>query len=136
MPDRNNTKWDRFVPLGLLWRQSSWCFYCQRFFWFFTETTSCGRLGVQETRHVSILLMYSCYSPIKAYKYPNDSNKYTKNFTDCNVTIYIEQAIARMKTFRIIKHELPISLLPVVDDIVLLRAIMKNFMEPLCSDDN
>ena len=49
-----------------------------------------------------------------------------------NVTIYIEQAIARMKTFRIIKHELPISLLP----IVLLCAIMKNFMEPLCSDDN
>ena len=53
-----------------------------------------------------------------------------------NVTIYIEQAIARMKTFLIIKHELPISLLPVVDDIVLLCAIMKNFMEPLCSDDN
>ena len=53
-----------------------------------------------------------------------------------NVTIYIEQAIARMKTFLIIKHELPISLLPVVDDIVLLCAIMKHFMEPLCSDDN
>lgn len=53
-----------------------------------------------------------------------------------NVRIYVEQAIARMKTFRIIKHELSISLLPLVDDIVLLCAIMTNFMEPLCSDDN
>ena len=53
-----------------------------------------------------------------------------------NVRIYVEQAIARMKTFCIIKHELPISLLPFVDDIVLLCAVMTNFMEPLCSGDN
>ena len=53
-----------------------------------------------------------------------------------NVRIYVEQAIAIMKTFRIIKHEQPKSFLPLVDDIVPLYAIMTNFMEPLCSDDH
>ena len=41
-----------------------------------------------------------------------------------NARIYVEQAIAIMKTFRIIKHEQPKSLLPLVDDIVPLYAIM------------
>ena len=53
-----------------------------------------------------------------------------------NVRIYVEQAVAIMKTFRIIKHEQPKSFLPLVDDIVPLYAIMTNFMEPLCSDDH
>ena len=44
--------------------------------------------------------------------------------------------MARMKIFHIIKHELPISLFPLVDDTILLCAVMTNFIEPLCSDDN
>ena len=40
-----------------------------------------------------------------------------------------------MKNFRIIKHELRISLLYLIDDITVVCAVMKNFMEPLCSDD-
>ena len=41
-----------------------------------------------------------------------------------------------MKIFRIIKHDLPISLSPLADDIVLICAIKTNFMETLSSDDN
>ena len=55
--------------------------------WFFTKATasgsSYGRQRVQDTRHASILSIYSCYFSIKAYKYSNDSKKYIKNFTDC-----------------------------------------------------
>ena len=51
-----------------------------------------------------------------------------------NVRIYVEQAIKRMKHFRIIKNELPISLLPMVDDITTVCAILTNIMPPLCSD--
>ena len=64
------------------------------------------------------------------------ATKIQKTSRTANVRAYVEQAIARMKTFRTIKQELPISLLPLVDDIVLLCAIMTSFMEPLCSDDN
>ena len=51
------------------------------------------------------------------------------------VRIYVEQAIATMKNLHIIKHELPILLLPLTDDITVVCPVMTNFMEPLCSDD-
>ena len=58
-----------------------------------------------------------------------------KTSRTANVRIYVEQAIARMKNLHIIKHELPISLLPLIDDITVVCTVMANFMEPLCSDD-
>lgn len=36
---------------------------------------------------------------------------------------YVEQAIKRMKKFRIIENELPILLIPVFDDIITVCAI-------------
>ena len=39
-----------------------------------------------------------------------------------NLRIYVEQAIRRLKRFRLIKHELPISLMDKIDDIVTVRA--------------
>ena len=86
-----------------------------------------------------MLAFYQCTLAIRPSKHTNiqmTTTNIQKTSRIENVRIYVEQAIARMKTFRIIKHELPISLLSVVDNIVLLCAITTNFMEPLCSDDN
>lgn len=41
-----------------------------------------------------------------------------KTSSIANVRIYVEQAIGRLRVFRILKYELPITLLPLVDDIV------------------
>ena len=48
------------------------------------------------------------------------------------VRIYVEHAIKQMKEFRIIKNELPILLLPVIDDIVTVCASLVNLLDPLC----
>ena len=48
-----------------------------------------------------------------------------------NLRIYVEQAIRRLKTFRLIKNELLISLLNNIDSIVLVRAALCNFYSSL-----
>ncbi|XP_068676803.1 uncharacterized protein [Montipora foliosa] len=49
-----------------------------------------------------------------------------------NVRIYVEQAIGRLKVFLILKNELPITLLPLADDIVRVCCALCNFLPPLC----
>jgi hypothetical protein len=49
-----------------------------------------------------------------------------------NVRIYVEQAIGRLKVFRILKHEMPITLLQIVDDIVRVCCALCNLLPPLC----
>ena len=49
-----------------------------------------------------------------------------------NARIYVENAIGRVKYFRILRMELPILLLPVIDDIIKCCCIFTNFSEPLC----
>lgn len=48
-----------------------------------------------------------------------------------NLRIHVERAIQRLKTFRILKYTLPITLLPLIDDIVITCAALCNFYEPL-----
>ncbi|KXJ11353.1 hypothetical protein AC249_AIPGENE26518 [Exaiptasia diaphana] len=60
---------------------------------------------------------------------PSDVRK-TSNIA--NVRIYVEQAIGRVKLFRILKHELPITLLPLVDDIVRVCCALCNLLPSLC----
>ena len=84
-----------------------------------------------------MLAFYQCTLAISPSKHTNIDMTATdvhKTSRTANVRIY-EQAIARMKNFRIIKHELSISLLLLIDDITVVCAVMTNFMEPLCSDD-
>ena len=50
-----------------------------------------------------------------------------------NVRIYAEQAIKQMKDFQILKNEIPISILPLIDDILIICGALTNFLEPLCS---
>ena len=49
-----------------------------------------------------------------------------------NVRIYVEQAIGRLKVFLILKNELPITLLPLADDIVRVCCALCNLLPPLC----
>ena len=50
-----------------------------------------------------------------------------------NVRIYVEQAIGRLKVFLFLKNELPISLLPLADDIVRVCSALCNLLLPLCT---
>ena len=51
-----------------------------------------------------------------------------------NVRIYVEQAIKRVIDFDILKKELPISLLPLLDDIVVVCCALCNVKKPLSQD--
>lgn len=83
-----------------------------------------------------LLAFYQCYLTIPPSKHTNlqmSKDDVQKTSEIANMRIYVEQTIKRMKDFRIIKHELPISLLPLVDDILIVCASMKNLLPPLCS---
>ena len=49
-----------------------------------------------------------------------------------NVRIYVEQAIGRLKHFKMLKDELPITCLPLCDDILITCCSLCNLMDPLC----
>jgi hypothetical protein len=49
-----------------------------------------------------------------------------------NVRIYVEQAIGRLKNFRILKNEVPITCLPVINDIVIVACALCSLLDPLC----
>lgn len=51
-----------------------------------------------------------------------------------NVRIYVEQAIGRLKNFKMLKDELPITCLPLCDDIVIVCCSLCNLMPPLVSE--
>lgn len=48
-----------------------------------------------------------------------------------NLRILVEQVIRRLKTFRILKYELPLTLVPSVDDVVIVCAALSNLKEPI-----
>lgn len=48
-----------------------------------------------------------------------------------NVRIHVERAIRRIKVFRILKQEMPLSIVPLVDDILHVCAALSNLLEPL-----
>ena len=51
-----------------------------------------------------------------------------------NQRILVEQVIRRLKTFRILQTELPITLVPLADDIVAVCAALSNLKKPIYSD--
>ena len=55
-----------------------------------------------------------------------------KTKTIANLRIFVEQAIRRLKTFRIIKNELHISLIGNLDSIVIVCAALCNLYKPFC----
>ena len=49
-----------------------------------------------------------------------------------NLRIYVEQALRRLKTFRLIKNEQPISMLGNLDNIITVCAAICDLYKPLC----
>ena len=74
-----------------------------------------------------------CIPPSKAASMQMLPSDVRKTSSIANVRIYVEQAIGRMKVFHILKHELPISLLPLADDIVRVCSALCNLLPPLCT---
>ena len=74
-----------------------------------------------------------CIPPSKAASMQMVPADVRKTSSIANVQIYVEQAIGRMKVFHVLKHELPISLLPLADDIVRVCAALCNLLPPLCT---
>ncbi|XP_065677382.1 uncharacterized protein LOC100200518 [Hydra vulgaris] len=86
-----------------------------------------------------LLAFYQCNLAIPPSKRTNlqmTSNDVRETSKIANVRIYVEQAIGRMKNFRILKNELPVTLLPLCDNIITVCAVLTNFMPPLCIDEN
>lgn len=81
-----------------------------------------------------LLSFHQCFLTIPPSKHTNlqMSPKEVKTTSRiANVRIYVEQAIKRIKHFLILKRELPISLLPLIDDIVIVCSSLSNLNEPL-----
>lgn len=55
-----------------------------------------------------------------------------KTSSIANVRIFVEQAIRRVKTFNMLKNELPITLLSQADNIVKVCSALCNLLPPLC----
>ena len=58
----------------------------------------------------------------------------SKASATAKVRILVEQIIRRIKTFKILANELPMSMLENVDDIMLVCAALCNFKEPMYHD--
>ena len=81
----------------------------------------------EDLMHVAALCIPpSCASSVQLL--PHDVRE-TSNIA--NVRIYMEQAIGQIKVF-LLKNELPISLLPLADDIVRVCCALCNLLSPLC----
>ena len=58
----------------------------------------------------------------------------SKTSAIAKVRILVEQIIRRIKTFKILANELPMSMLENVNDIMLICAALCNFKEPIYHD--
>ena len=80
---------------------------------------------------------YQCSLAIPPSKHTNlQMTKHDVHSTSkiANVRIYVEQAIKRMKDYRFLSTEVPILLLPHIDNIVTVCAALTNLKPPLCTD--
>ena len=74
-----------------------------------------------------------CIPPSKAASMQMVPADVRKTSSIANVRIYVQQAIGRLKVFHVLTHELPISLLPLADNIVRVCGALCNLLPPLCT---
>lgn len=79
----------------------------------------------------SLCIPPSCAASTKMI--PSDVRKTS---SIANVRIRVEQAIRCVKTFKILKHELPITLVPQADNIVKVCYGLCSLSPPLCKEYN
>jgi len=81
-----------------------------------------------------LLAFYQCSLVIPPSKHNNiqmSEADVKQTSVIANVRIYVEQAIKRIKEFHIINKEIPIMLLPLIDDIVIVCSALCNLNKPL-----
>ena len=89
--------------------------------------------GFKIKEELMIKMCTLCIPPSKAASMQMLPADVRKTSSIANVRIYVEQAIGRMKNFNILKHEIPINLLPLSDDIVQVCCALCNLLPPLCT---
>ena len=89
--------------------------------------------GFKIKEELMLRMVSLCIPPSKAASMQMVPADVRKTSSIANVRIYVQQAIGRMKVFHVLKHELPISLLPLADDIVRVCAALCNLLPPLCT---
>ena len=72
--------------------------------------------------------------PEKSGQAQMPSHKVRKTKKVAHLRIIVEQVIRRIKSFRILKHELPLSLLPLCDKIVTVICGLCNLQDPIYKD--
>ena len=86
--------------------------------------------GFKIREELMMIMATLCIPPIKAASMQTLASDVRKTSSIANVRIYVEQAIGRMNVFQILKHELPISLLPLVHDIVRVCSALCKLFPP------
>lgn len=89
--------------------------------------------GFKIREELMMRMVSLCIPPSKAASMQMLPADVRKTSSIANVRIYVEQAIGRIKVFHVLKHELPISLLPLADDIVRVCCALCNLLPPLCT---
>jgi hypothetical protein len=89
--------------------------------------------GFKIREELMLVMATLCIPRSKAASMQMLPSEVRKTSNIANVRIYVEQAIGRMKVFHVLKHELPISLLPLANDIVRVCCALCNLLPPLCS---
>ena len=84
--------------------------------------------GFKIREELMLRMVSLCIPPSKAASMQMVPADVRKTSSIANVRIYVEQAIGRMKVFHVLKHELPISLLPLADDIVRVCSTLCNLI--------
>lgn len=75
---------------------------------------------------------YLCIPPSTVMGMQQSANNVKETSRIANVRIYVEQAIGRLKKFRMLGAQLPVRCLPLCDDIVTVCCALVNLKRPLC----
>ena len=74
-----------------------------------------------------------CIPPSKHTNLQITKEDVAKTSKIANVGIYVQQAIKRMRDFKILSNKLQILMLPLAGDIITVCGALMNFLPPLCS---
>ena len=123
-----------FLGFHSLWWKGLGHSYCQIF-------RSSWSFGVVQPRHGRQRIQNQNWSVIKTMllDYTSKYNKRQPNgekicpwyINIANIRIYIEQDILRLQEFRILKHQLSLLYLPILNDIVWVISGLVNLKRPL-----
>lgn len=76
--------------------------------------------------------MSSCNSPKRNTRHTVINDVVSEANHVANVRIFVEKPIARLKWFLMLKNEIPLLEMPLLDDILIVCSALCNLFPPLC----